>query len=72
LGYLPWVANAALDFYRRPDHVLQEKHLLRCPQVEYAPSPSCTRIGFLGFVNVINKMILGHILLALGGMELIE
>jgi len=30
-GILPRGANAALDIYREPDHLLQEKHLLRCP-----------------------------------------
>jgi len=31
-----WVANAALDFSGRPDHVVQEKHLLKYLLVWYA------------------------------------
>jgi len=29
-----------LDFFVRPDHVLQEKHLLQSLQVEYSPTLS--------------------------------
>ena len=28
LGYFTWVANQAPDYFGRPDHMLQEKHLL--------------------------------------------
>jgi len=57
LGHLPGVANAALDFFGRPDHELQEKYLLRsfpqvvCPYIHllvYQLSLSGSRIGFWG------------------------
>jgi len=90
-GILPGIANAALDFFGRPDHVLQEKHLLQsppgsvCPYIQllvYQLSPNGSCIGFSGFAKVIKgvnlpnfshiKVILGHILLALGGIELVD